>query len=131
MRAILATAVVPPLLTFTSFARLERALSTAARWSRAGAPDDQYAANWVDGVLDRLPNPWLRTCLRRASVLYYLLLSAGRSVELCIGVRKDTRGELHAHAWLLLDGAIYLEPANTRDVASQFQEIARFPSVAK
>lgn len=129
LRAIAATAIIPPLLTVVPFAKLERTLTSAAQWRLSSAPDDTLAASWVDDALSRLPNPWARNCLRRASVLYYLLTSAGRAVELCIGVRKDERGELLAHAWLLLDGAIYLEPVRNRDVAWDFREIARFPHV--
>lgn len=127
VRALAAAAVVPALLAVVSFPRLERFLTAAARMRRGSAPDDQFAADWVDDTLGKLPGPWQRNCLRRASVLYYLLQSSGRAVELCIGVRKDERGVLLAHAWLVRDGAIYLEPTRNRDVAWDFREIARFP----
>lgn len=127
LRAIVAAAIVPPLLEVVSFARLERALAFAAR-SRMRAPRDADAAWWVDRALGRLPSPWRGTCLRRAAVLYYLLRAAGRAVEICIGVRRDDNGVLLAHAWLLLDGALYLEPVTTQDEVSQFTLIARFPN---
>ncbi len=92
------------------------------------APRDADAAWWVDRALGRLPPPWNGTCLRRAAVLYYLLRAAGRAVEICIGVRRDENGTLLAHAWLLLDGTLYLEPVTTQDEVSQFTLIARFPN---
>lgn len=93
----------------------------------ARAPADHTAALWVDEFLSRLPRPWTRTCLRRAAVLYYLLRSAGRTVDLCIGVRRDEHGELLAHAWLLCEGVLYLEPAGTTEVVADYTLIAQFP----
>lgn len=127
IRALAATAIVPPLLEFVSFARLERALAAAARHTGTRAAADDVAARWVDRQLRRLPNPWALTCLRRAAVLYYLLRSDGRAVELCIGVRRDEHGALLAHAWLLHDGAVYLEPPVTTPQIPMFQLIAQFP----
>ncbi len=130
IRALIATAVVPPLLEFVSFARIERMLAAAARRASTRAPDDVVAARWVDAQLRRLPYPWALTCLRRAAVLYYLLRANGRPVELCIGVRRDEHGKVLAHAWLLNDGAIYLEPPVTKPQIPQFQLIAQFPQRA-
>lgn len=127
IRALAATALVPPLLEFVSFARMERALSAAAQRSGTPAPADDVAALWVDRHLHRLPNPWALTCLRRAAVLYYLLRADGRAIDLCIGVRRDEHGELLAHAWLLHEGAVYLEPAKTKPQVPLFQLIAQFP----
>ena len=128
LRAIAAATVVPPLLEIVSLARIERLLRTAARLRLSRAPADGAAAYWVDQFLSRLPRPWTHTCLRRASVLYYLLRSAGRTVDLCIGVRRDEYGELLAHAWLLHDGALYLEPTGTVEVVADYTLIAKFPS---
>ena len=127
LRAIAAATVVPPLLELFSFARMERVLRSAANVRVMRAPADRVAAAWVDEFLRRLPSPWKHTCLRRASVLYYLLRSAGRKVDLCIGVRRDEHGELLAHAWLLHDGALYLEPVGTTEVVPDYTLIAQFP----
>lgn len=127
---MLATAMVPPLLELASFARMERALRRLAELRVSSAPADRDAAQWVDRVLERLPNPWKITCLRRAAVLYYLLRSAGREVKLCIGVRRDDSGALLAHAWLLRDGELYLERANTVEIVSDYTLIAQFPQPA-
>ena len=127
LRAIVAAAIIPPLLEIVSFPRLERLLRSAARVSITRAPDDSAAAWWVDRCLSRLPAPWKRTCLRRAAVLYYLLRSSGRTVNLCIGVRRDEHGELLAHAWLVRDGSIYVEPTSTSEVVSEYTLIALFP----
>jgi len=48
-------------------------------------------------------------------------------VSLCIGVRRDEHGELLAHAWLLRDGDIYVEPTGTSEVVSDYTLIAQFP----
>lgn len=110
-----------------SFARVERMLARAARTQTRHAPDDIDAANWVDKQLTGAPRPWTYSCLRRATVLYYLLKSSGRSVSLCIGVRRNAQGALLAHAWLSRDGAFYLEPARSGERVADFNEIARFP----
>jgi hypothetical protein len=80
------------------------------RPARDPAPPDTDLAEWTDRVLLRLPPPWRRTCLRRAVVLHYLLRRAGRPAALHLGVRRDDRGALDAHAWLSRDGQPVLEP---------------------
>jgi hypothetical protein len=127
LRAIAAAALVPPLLELLSLTRLERLLAFSARARMTHVPDDHIAAQWVDGTLARLPRPWTRTCLRRAAVLYYLSRAAGRAVDLCIGVRRDEHGVLLAHAWLLRDGELYLEPESTSGLVAGYSLIARFP----
>jgi transglutaminase superfamily protein len=58
-------------------------------------------------------------------VLYHLLRAAGRPVELCIGVTRVARdARLSAHAWLLLDGAPYLE---SETPSTGLPIVARFP----
>ena len=123
-------AIVPPLLEIVSFAVVERMLMRAARLQSTHRPDDSDAAQWVDAWLARLPRPWTYSCLRRATVLYYLLRSAGQPVSLCIGVRRDAGGVLRAHAWLVRDGAPYLEPARSGERVAEFKEIARFPQTS-
>ena len=128
LRAIAAVTIIPPLLELASFARLERLIRSAARVQMTNAPDDRTSSKWVDEILARLPGPWRRTCLRRAAVLYYLLRSSGRDVDLCIGVRRDEHGALLAHAWLVRDGGIYVEPTSTSEVVGEYTLIAQFPS---
>ena len=127
MRGIAAAALIPPLLELLSLSRLEGLLTRLASNTMANGPDDVVAAQWVDAALSRLPRPWTRTCLRRAAVLYYLLRAAGRTVDLCIGVRRDEHGVLLAHAWLLRDGEVYLEPDATLGLVAGYSMIAQFP----
>jgi hypothetical protein len=130
LHASAAAFALPVLMELTSFGRLERRLTALASRRLRRIPDDRVAARWVDDALYGRPHPWTRTCLRRATVLYYLLRRGGRNVELCIGVRRDEQGELKAHAWLLHEGMPYLEPMITRDEVSSYGTIARFPSLA-
>jgi hypothetical protein len=119
--------VVPPLLGVVSLARLGHWLGGRAGDRRipAAVPDDHAVADWVTGVLRRLPGPWRYTCLRRAAVLYFLLRRAGRPVELWVGVRRVPAGALDAHAWLVRDGRPYLE--SDPGHAGRYTVIARFP----
>jgi hypothetical protein len=79
----------------------------------------------VDRLLAKLPPPWRRTCLKRALVLLYLTRRSGGTAVLQVGVRRDDRGELVAHAWLEREGAAYLEPGTER--LETFKVLATFP----
>jgi hypothetical protein len=130
VRATIAAVVLPPLIYVVSLDRI-------ARWIARGAMpdvpddgvDDLALAEWVDRVLAKLPPPWRVTCLKRAVVLHYLVHHAGRPAELQIGVRHDERGALAAHAWLVRNGAPYLESGVEQ--ASSFQLLTAFPSVVE
>ena len=125
LRATATVAVVPPLLYFVSFSRLAGWLGGSGNHSVAQDLDDTSLARWVDRLLRNLPNPWRRTCLKRAAVLYHLLRRAGRPVELWIGVHKTGAAALGAHAWLVRGGVPYLE--THPEHPQQHTVIARFP----
>lgn len=125
IRATAAVAIVPPLLYFVSFSRLAGWLGGSADRLPAAGLDDKSLARWVDRLLRNLPGPWKRTCLKRAAVLYHVLRRAGRPVELWIGVHKTGAAALGAHAWLVREGAPYLEPHPEHP--QQHTVIARFP----
>lgn len=121
-RALTAALWIPPLIELMSFQRLAVRLG---RPHRSPPIDDAALAAWVDGLLRRLPGPWRYTCLKRAAVLYHLLRSAGRPLQLVIGVRRAADGKLGAHAWLLCDRVLYLEPEP--DAPAAHTVIAVFP----
>jgi len=125
IRASVTAVVVPPLLSLVSFGRLCAWLERTAAPGRPSALDPAALAAWVDRLLYALPGPWRHTCLKRSAVLYHLLRRAGLPVELCIGVRRVPEGPLTAHAWLIREGAPYLE----REASSSATHtpIARFP----
>jgi hypothetical protein len=128
VRATAAAVVVPPLVYLMPFDRLARWLGAGRAATAAGTSahlDDGRLAAWVDRLQRRLPGPWRRTCLKRAAVLYYLLRRAGRPVTLCIGVKRAADRPFAAHAWLVRDGAPYLE--SEPDNAHAHTLIARFP----
>lgn len=129
LRATVAAVVLPPLVHLMPLDRITRWIGRSSMRSSAGGVDDRALAEWVDRVLDRLPAPWRRTCLKRALVLQYLLGCAGRCTELRVGVRRDENNALAAHAWLARDGVPYLEPVANR-VAS-YQVLTRFPFVGE
>jgi hypothetical protein len=127
-RALAACATLPPLVSIVSFAGLAALVGRRAARLSATAPDDMVLSAYVASILRRLPPPWRYTCLRRSVVLYHLLRRAGRDISLYIGVRKSGGGALQAHAWLVRDGAPYLEP--DRDEHRAFSVIATFPETA-
>ncbi len=129
VRAFASALTIAPLPNVVSLTWLGRwlgreSVATRGRFTDA-PPDDEVVADWVSGLLHRLPGPWRYTCLRRSVVLYHLLRRSGRAVELRVGVRKDADGSLAAHAWLVRDGAPYLEPDPA--VPGRFSVIARLP----
>lgn len=125
LRAAAAVLIVPPLLYFVSFARLATWLGGSAPGRVEPGLDDATLARWVDRLLRHLAGPWRRTCLKRSAVLYHLLRRAGRPVELCIGVRTEEPSSVAAHAWLVREGAPYLE--GRPEHAGRHTVIARFP----
>jgi hypothetical protein len=127
VRAGLTALVIPVLLLFVPLNRLTKWLGRPFGYAKT-SPPDRLVADWIDNLLVRLPWPWRHTCLRRCAVLYHLLRRAGRPVDLCIGVKRNDVGELAAHAWLTLDGALHVEGG--KEVESEFSLIARFPETA-
>ena len=127
LHALATCAVLPPLLSAVSLARLA-SLAGRSPATPAAAPDDAVAADYIGRVLSGWPRPWAYTCLKRGIVLFHMLRRAGRPVELHIGVRKDADGALQAHAWLVQGGAPYLESDQSEHRA--FTVIATFPEPA-
>ena len=124
IRTMAAVLIIPPLLHLRPLHRLAGRLDRGGSRSCPPLPLERLV-DWVDILLHRLPWPWKFTCLKRAAVLYALLRRGGMPVELRVGVRRDAGGELAAHAWLVRDGAPYLETA--QEILASFQIIATFP----
>lgn len=114
---------VPVLLYLIPIHRLVRWLGTPRDGYRNPPTDALVRA--VDYWLRRLPWPWRITCLKRAAVLFGLLRRSGIAVSLHIGVARSADGALAAHAWLVRDGAPYLEPPAS-DVGG-YRVISTFP----
>jgi hypothetical protein len=130
MRATLAAVALPPLIHLVPLDRIAHWIARRRMPSRPDdTVDDRALAAWVDRVLDRLPPPWRRTCLKRAVVLHYLVHRAGRATELRIGVRRDEDDTLLAHAWLARDDVPYLERG--MDHVGSYQLLTAFPSVGE
>ncbi len=64
------------------------------------------------------------TCMKRSLILYHLLRKSGMDVLICFGVKlerdlsvSETKKRLKGHAWLLLNGEVYLErdPGQTKN----------------
>lgn len=122
VRVAVLVLVVPPLLHLFPTHRL---VGILGRRGRAQRPDLSALVAEVDAWQWRLPWPWRSTCLKRSTVLYALFRHLGDDVALRIGVRRGDDGAFLAHAWLMRDGEVYLEPA-TGD-PSTYSVIAEFP----
>jgi hypothetical protein len=132
VRAAAAALVLPAAIRVMSLARLMTWITPDSPKPRHTVRlDDTALARWVSRILAHLPGPWHLSCLNRSVVLYQLLRAAGRPVELCIGVTRVPRrpsgagdSGISAHAWLMLDGAPYLEADNR---PTNLPIVARFP----
>lgn len=100
---VLACAVVPCALEVLP-------ASTVLRWldriphRRGQAFGPSRIAHHVDRLLMRAPWIWHYTCLRRATVLAFLLRRDGRDADVVFGARRRVDGRLEAHAWLRCGG---------------------------
>lgn len=102
-------------------------LAKAPAWRTSNAPAEQSlrlaiaAVRWVER--HSLFRWRARTnCLPRALTLSWLLARRNVSSQLRVGVRRDERGALAAHAWVEVNGRPVNEPA---DVRAQFAAFDR------
>ena len=116
---------LPPLLHVVSLHRVASRMAASGK-SRPLPPIAPLVAE-VDFWLTRLPWPWRSTCLKSSVILYALLRPAGVDIELRIGVKRQADRSFEAHAWLMHEGAPYLERPTSP--LESFQIIARFPEV--
>lgn len=100
---VLACAVVPCALELLPASTVLRWLARVPR-RRGEAFAPARIAHHVDRLLTRAPGIWHYTCLRRATVLAYLLRRDGRDADVVFGARRRVDGRLEAHAWLRCGG---------------------------
>ena len=106
-------------LPFAARARaLRSAPRAASRWRAAPPSEIRWA---VLAAARRLPGT---RCLPRALALQALLRQAGVASELRIGVAKDPRGGLVAHAWVDCGG----EPFLADEDLSPYTALSPLPS---
>jgi hypothetical protein len=60
-------------------------------------------------------------CLTQALAAQQLLIRHNRQSELCIGVAKDSRGKLVAHAWVESDGVVII--GGSEDSVKQYTKL--------
>ncbi len=130
LRAAIVALIVPLLLCIMSFGRLAGILGRTKTGNRTTLSDDldPILAAWVTRFQVRLRGIWRFTCLKRAAVLFYILRHFGRPVEMWIGVKHNDSGSIAAHAWLVCNGAPYLE--TDPDHPSLYKVLARFPETS-
>jgi hypothetical protein len=76
---------------------------------------------------------WRTTCLKRSLLLYRFLSKIGLDIQVCFGVRfsknkmsEDKGTNLDGHAWLLLDGEVFLE--KDIEIVKEFKVTYCFPT---
>jgi len=77
---------------------------------RLGISDDDQVALTVARAVDKAARrgPWPASCLRQALVLEHLLQKRGIATDLRIGVRRDEREKMAAHAWVERNGIVLI-----------------------
>lgn len=117
------------LLPFHNLRRLIRKVSKSGMPETG--PDRRLVkkVTWALNVVS-VRMPIFRNCLNRALAAQVLLGRRGQQVDLRIGVRHDSEGEFHAHAWVESEGRIVLgvvdeladltplPPLNLHDISS-------------
>ena len=109
-------------LAFFALPTLQRWFSKNSKQSLADASLDEL--RWaVLAAGRRVPRT---KCLARALALQALMVRAGIPAQLCIGVAKESRGELEAHAWVLHAG----EPVFDEPELARYSVLSVFPAEA-
>lgn len=107
----LLAAVLPLLIRCIPLPTLIRCLQPARRrWPHAERREALY---YTRRIMRLGKGPFRRNCLRESLILLHLLGTSGQEVRFCLGAKKET-GELHAHAWLELDGVPFTDPLSPR-----------------
>jgi hypothetical protein len=104
------------------FARWRRLLEQPEPRPVTGASPRQVA--WAVGVAaDYLPGQY--KCLPRAYAAHVLLAHHGHRSEVRVGVARDERGKVEAHAWVECEGATVLGQVQN------MQRFVRLPDFSK
>jgi hypothetical protein len=123
--------VLPALLAVCSVPRLLRACDLGAPRPPADPP---LVVACVGSVFARHPAVSRSLCLKRSLTLYRFLGGPASGLQVCFGVRYAAGGpppgqrwgRLEGHAWLLKQGAPYLETGDPD--LRRFRVIFRHPS---
>jgi hypothetical protein len=88
---------------------------------------------YTDYILNLNVWIWRTTCLKRSLLLYRFLKKMGMNVQVCFGVKftkgmisNDKNRNLDGHAWLLLNGEIFLE--KNIDMVREYKITYCFPT---
>lgn len=93
----------------------------------------EKVVRYTDYILNLNVWIWRTTCLKRSLLLYRFLNKIGMNVQVCFGVKynksltsnKQNRN-LDGHAWLLLNGGIFLE--RNIEIVGRYKMTYCFPS---
>ena len=119
MSITLGTIMLPLMLKFLPLPRMMQ-LITPVSTKRYNFLYDKSTKKkiikFTDFILNRNIFIWRNTCLKRSLLLYHFLNKIGVKVKICFGVKyynnmisKNLKDSLEGHAWLLLNGEIFLE----------------------
>ncbi|MBE0592472.1 MAG: lasso peptide biosynthesis B2 protein [Gemmatimonadales bacterium] len=108
-RAVLLVAAVRVGLVLLPFRAVVRILACLAR-SRAPGAADESLRDQIVWAVERANRfvPGRGTCLHEALAGQVILVRRGFRARLQIGVKKDDAGNLAAHAWVEVDGAVVI-----------------------
>ena len=133
---IIGTIVLPLMFKFLPLPRMMQ-LITPVSTKRYNVLCDgstkEKIIKFTDYILNRNILIWRNTCLRRSLLLYHFLNKIGLKVRICFGVKynntvisKNHKGSLEGHAWLLLNGEIFLE--RNIEIVKKYNVTYCFPS---
>jgi len=133
---ILGTIVLPLMVKFLPLPRMMQVITPAStkRYNvLCDGSTKEKIIKYTDYILNRNFFIWRDTCLKRSLLLYHFLNKIGVKVRICFGVKyndtmisKDHKGSLEGHAWLLLNGEIFLE--RNLEIVKKYKVTYCFPS---
>ena len=111
--------ILPVIIKFLSLPRIMRTI-TPSKTNRCDGTVKKSTKEKVIKYTEYILNLdfwiWRPTCLKRSLILYRFLNKIGVDVQICFGVKynksmisKARNRNIDGHAWLLLNGEIFLE----------------------
>ena len=129
--------ILPIIVKFLSLPRIMEMI-TPTKTNRYQATNRKSAEEKIIKFTEYILNLdfwiWKSTCLKRSLLLYRFLNKIGVNVQICFGVKynksmisKDSASSIDGHAWLCLNGEIFLE--RNIEMAREYKVTYCFPSL--
>lgn len=127
--------VLPFIVKFLPFHRTMQMITPLkiSRYRKNKKSTQEKIVLYTDYILSLNVWIWRKTCLKRSLLLYRFLNKIGMDIQVCFGVKfdksmtsKNKNENVGGHAWLLLNGEIFLE--RNIEMVREFRMTYCFPA---